>query len=109
MPPQDSQLRKGVIELAVVALLAREPTYGADLVDRLSAYPGLDVSSGTLYPLLTRLRKGGYVTTTWRESPVGPPRKIYELTAAGHRRLATLTDAWTLVSTAIADVLKETP
>lgn len=63
-----SQLRKGVLELAVLGLLAEEPRYGSSLVDDLAGRPGLAITAGTVYPLLARLAKAGSVTTTWRES-----------------------------------------
>jgi PadR family transcriptional regulator PadR len=83
-----SQLRKGVLELAVLGLLEGEPRYGSQLVDDLSAHPDLAVTAGTVYPLLARLARSGLVSSTWRESPVGPPRKYYVLTPAGRTALA---------------------
>jgi PadR family transcriptional regulator, regulatory protein PadR len=71
-----SQLRKGVIELAVLGLLAREPKYGSQLVEELAARPELAITAGTVYPLVARLAKAGLVTSTWQESPVGPPAQV---------------------------------
>lgn len=105
MKTKDSQLRKGVLELAVLAELERAPSYGGELLERLATNGGLRVSSGTLYPLLTRLRGAGFVAPRWQESPVGPPRKYYELTAGGRRQLANLTDAWRELSTAMTAIL----
>lgn len=102
-----TQLRKGSLELAVLALLAIEPRYGADIVDDLGARPGLESPGGTIYPLLTRLKNTGLVSTEWRESPVGPPRKYYSLTAAGRQQLLWQRAAWVRLSTAIATLLKE--
>ncbi len=59
------------------------PRYGFDLVRTLAAADGLVTSEGTIYPLLGRLRRDGLVTTTWHESPSGPPRRYYELTDQG--------------------------
>lgn len=89
-----AQLRKGVLELAILALLDRGPSYGAALVDDLAARPGLAAGAGTVYPLLSRLKRSGMVETTWQESPVGPPRKYYRLTEAGHRNLADSRASW---------------
>ncbi|WIM67775.1 PadR family transcriptional regulator [Corynebacterium breve] len=80
-PP--TQLRKGAIELAILTLLDREELYGAELLERLSSYPGLAAPSGTVYPLLTRLTTKELVTSRWEESPKGPPRKYYSLTPQG--------------------------
>ena len=77
---QISQLRRGVLEFCVLALLRSEERYSFELVRALSAVDGLVTSEGTLYPLLARLRRDGVVETTWRESLSGPPRRYYRLT-----------------------------
>lgn len=103
----DSQLRKGVVELAVLGLLSREPMYGSQLVDELAARPQLAISAGTVYPLVARLAKGGLVRSTWQESPVGPPRKYYRLTAAGTTALATMAKTFAAVATAVREIVEE--
>jgi len=100
-----SQFRKGALELVILALLDRGELYGVEIVDRLSERPGLEASAGTVYPLLSRLKKAGVVDTTWRESPVGPPRKYYRLSAAGRRELAEMTRSWRDIADAIDEVL----
>ena len=102
-----TQLRKGALELAVLALLAQQPRYGIEIVEDLGSRPGLEASSGTIYPLLTRLKNSGLVNTTWRESPVGPPRKYYTLSTAGLRHLEAQRNAWLRLSVAMATLLKE--
>src|SRR6516162_163462 len=67
-----SQLRRGVLEFCVLALLRDGERYAVELVQELGSKDGLVTSEGTLYPLLSRLRKEGVVETTWRESPGGP-------------------------------------
>ena len=97
MPGNDaipSQFRKGVVELAILALLHDGEAYGAEIVDRLSAHPGLAISAGTAYPLLSRLKKSGLVTSVWRESPAGPPRKYYRLSADGDVAFSSMAKAW---------------
>ncbi|CAL8979961.1 hypothetical protein CELL_03365 [Cellulomonas sp. T2.31MG-18] len=89
-----SQFRKGVVELAILALLHQEEAYGGEIVDRLAAFPGLAISAGTAYPLLSRLKRSGLIASMWRESPVGPPRKYYRLTADGEESFADLARAW---------------
>lgn len=89
-----SQLRRGVLEYCVLSLLADEPVYGFDLVRRLGAVDGMVTSEGTIYPLLSRLRREGWVTTTWAESETGPPRRYYSITPDGGQALATFTDEW---------------
>lgn len=88
------QLRRGVLEFCVLALLGGEERYAYDLVERLGAMDGLVTSEGTIYPLLSRLRRDGLVATRWRESGQGPPRRYYRLTPAGDRALATFSDDW---------------
>jgi PadR family transcriptional regulator, regulatory protein PadR len=89
-----SQLRRGVIEFCVLALLREDERYGFDLVRTLAAADGLLTTEGTLYPLLARLRREGVVETTWRESATGPPRRYYRLTAHGRAVLAAFLGEW---------------
>jgi PadR family transcriptional regulator PadR len=88
-----SQLRRGTVEYCVLALL-RGARYGFELVRELSDVDGLVTSEGTIYPLLTRLRKEQLVTTFWRESESGPPRRYYELTDAGREALDDFAKEW---------------
>lgn len=81
------QLRKGILELCVLNALAGGERYGYDLVKRLLAVPGLGITEGTIYPLLSRLRVQGLVETRLVESPEGPARKYYRLTRSGKTTL----------------------
>ena len=87
-----TQLRRGVLEYCVLCLLVDEPLYGFDLVRRLGDVDGLVTSEGTIYPLLSRLRREGWVTTTWAESESGPPRRYYSVTPRGLHALASFAD-----------------
>jgi PadR family transcriptional regulator PadR len=89
-----SQLRKGTLEYCVLALLRDGQRYGFELVRTLSEADGLLVSEGTIYPLLSRLRRDQLVSTSWQESESGPPRRYYQLTDAGRRALADFSDEW---------------
>jgi PadR family transcriptional regulator, regulatory protein PadR len=89
-----SQLRRGAVEYCVLALLRDGERYGFELVRKLSEVDGLVTSEGTIYPLLTRLRRDRLVTTSWRESESGPPRRYYQLTDAGREALAGFTKEW---------------
>ena len=100
-----SQFRKGALELVILALLAEGELYGVEIVEQLSAHKGLEASSGTVYPLLSRLKKAGVVETTWKESPVGPPRKYYRLSKAGTRELAEMTASWRDIAATIDALL----
>jgi len=100
-----SQFRKGVVELAILALLFRGEAYGGAIVERLGRHPGLAISTGTVYPLLSRLKKAGLIDSSWSESPVGPPRKYYRLTAAGRMEFVALTASWEGVTDAMEELL----
>jgi PadR family transcriptional regulator PadR len=98
-----TQLRKGILELAILSALYRKTHYGYSLVRDLTKAGALDLKEGTIYPILSRLAKEGLVRTEWVESNQGPPRKYYALSVAGQamcvelnrefRRLVGLVDA----------------
>jgi PadR family transcriptional regulator, regulatory protein PadR len=77
------QMRKGVLDLCILKALASGECYGYALVKSLVAIPGIGVAEGSIYPLLSRLKKQGLVTTRLEESSEGPARKYYRLTPAG--------------------------
>jgi len=89
-----TQLRRGVVEHCVLALLRARPRYGFDLVRELSEAGGLLTSEGTIYPLLARLRRDGLVVTTWQESEAGPPRRYYALTDDGRASVVSFEGEW---------------
>jgi len=88
-----SQLRRGALEFCVLALLRDQERYGFNLVRTLSEQ-GLVTTEGTLYPLLSRLRRTWVVDTSWQESPAGPPRHYYRLTPTGRTVLEAFTAEW---------------
>lgn len=100
-----SQLRRGVLEFCVLALLRDTERYSFEIVRELSAADSLVTSEGTLYPLLGRLRKDHVVATTWRESSAGPPRRYYRLTTSGHARLAAFVAEWSRFRDSVDAVL----
>ena len=89
-----AQMRKGTLQYCVLALLSDEERYGFDLVRSLAETDGMVTSEGTIYPLLSRLRRDGLVETTWRESTSGPPRRYYRLTADGRAALDAFKGEW---------------
>jgi PadR family transcriptional regulator, regulatory protein PadR len=89
-----AQMRRGTLEYCVLALLRKEQRYAFDLVRGLSSADGMVTSEGTIYPLLTRLRKDGLVASSWEESPNGPPRRYYRLTPKGRNALADFANEW---------------
>ena len=86
------QVRKGVLELCILRALDGGERYGYELVKTLAAVPGLGLTEGTLYPLLSRLRVAGLVTTRLEESPEGPARKYYSLSRDGRKALASMNE-----------------
>lgn len=85
------QMRKGVLDLCILKALAGGEWYGYALVKALVAVPGIGVAEGSIYPLLSRLRKQGLVTTRLEESSEGPARKYYRLTEAGRAHAEEMT------------------
>jgi PadR family transcriptional regulator PadR len=102
-----SQLRRGVLEFCVLALLREDERYGFEIVRTLSEAGGLVTTEGTVYPMLSRLRKEGVVETTWRESTSGPPRRYYRLTPAGRSLLNAFAEEWVRFRDSV-DTLLET-
>ncbi|MFD8501106.1 PadR family transcriptional regulator [Amycolatopsis sp. NPDC059657] len=98
------QLRKGVLEYCVLALLRDGPKYGVELLKDLQETV-LATSPGTVYPLLSRLRRDELVVTTWQESSTGPPRRYYELTDAGRTALDSFTGLWPAFRDAVDHLL----
>jgi PadR family transcriptional regulator PadR len=90
-----SQLRRGVLEFCVLALLRDGERYSYELVRALGDADSLVTTEGTLYPLLGRLRREGAVDSTWRESSSGPPRRYYRLTHEGQTALSNFVIEWT--------------
>jgi PadR family transcriptional regulator PadR len=87
------QLKKGVLELCVLSLLKNGDKYGYELIAEISK--GIEISEGTIYPLLRRLKNEGYVETYLEESSEGPPRKYYRLTEKGENTRAEYLNEWT--------------
>jgi PadR family transcriptional regulator PadR len=99
------QLRKGCLELAVLAVLWDERLYGLEILRRLENDSDLIVSEGTVYPLLSRLKALGLVRSEWIESDIGHPRKYYALTLAGKQRALDMTGIWARFSSSMGKLL----
>ena len=100
-----TELRRGVLEYCVLAVMRHAESYAFEIVRVLSGAGGLVTSEGTIYPLLSRLRRDGLVTTTWRESESGPPRRYYQLTTEGERALDAFVRDWTRFRDAVDALL----
>ena len=101
-----AQLRRGVLEYCVLALLQSEERYAFDLVRELAELDGMVISEGTIYPMLARMRRDGTVETTWRESTSGPPRRYYRLSAAGRKALLGFRHEWSTFRDAVDHVME---
>ena len=88
------QLRKGALELVILAALRDRPVYGLALLRHLQRFPTTAITEGTLYPLLDRLKREELVSADWVQEGESRPRKYYQLTGKGTRKLATLTSTW---------------
>jgi PadR family transcriptional regulator, regulatory protein PadR len=89
-----SSLRRGTLEFCVLAMVEHEDSYGTDIVRRFGEERSLTATEGTIYPLLSRLRRAGWLDSKWRESPVGPPRRYYSLTDSGRSALRHFRAEW---------------
>lgn len=89
-----TQLRKGILELCLLNGLKRTARYGYEIVRLLGQIEGLVIQEGTVYPILSRLKREGLLSTELRESAEGPPRKYYRLTAEGRRQLTAMNRYW---------------
>jgi PadR family transcriptional regulator, regulatory protein PadR len=102
-----SQMRRGAIEYCVLALLRGREWYGFELAQALAEADGLVTSGGTIYPLLSRLRRDGLVNSAWRESSQGPPRRYYSLTSEGLAALGAFAEQWATFRDAVDRLLTE--
>ncbi|MEQ9425995.1 MAG: PadR family transcriptional regulator [Cyclobacteriaceae bacterium] len=87
------QMRKGILEFCILQIISRGEVYASDMLEELTSAK-IMVVEGTLYPLLTRLRKADLVDYKWVESKSGPPRKYYTLTNTGNEFLQKLNETW---------------
>ncbi|MCL2153904.1 MAG: PadR family transcriptional regulator [Oscillospiraceae bacterium] len=98
-----TQLKKGALELCILSLLIRRDYYGFELV---AAIPQeIEMSEGTVYPLLKRLRDDGLLTTYWKESSGGPPRKYYRISPKGNDAYVAMRTQWETFSGAVNRLL----
>jgi PadR family transcriptional regulator, regulatory protein PadR len=101
----NSQLKKGALEVCVLALLKKRDHYGYELVQEISRY--IEISEGTIYPLLRRLSKEDVFDTYLRESEEGPPRKYYKLTGKGSDIYNEKIADWTTFINGVSLIIKE--
>jgi PadR family transcriptional regulator, regulatory protein PadR len=99
------QVRKGCLELAILAVLWPGRLYGLEILRRLAQGSALIVPEGTVYPLLNRLKTEGLLASEWVEADAGHPRKYYKLTATGRRRAVQIAEFWSTFSSTLDSLL----
>lgn len=99
------QFKKGILEICVLVLLDKQDRYGYELVQKIS--DKIEISEGSIYPLLRRLTKEGYFTTYFQESTGGPARKYYKLTGQGRNYLHEQMQEWKEFSSAVNQLIEE--
>jgi PadR family transcriptional regulator, regulatory protein PadR len=98
-------IRKGLLEYLILKIVAADKVYAAEILKRLSA-TDFATQEGTLYPLLSKMRRDGLLDYEWQESEAGPPRKYYELTAKGKSQLGELDEYWKDLNATISQLGK---
>ena len=102
-----AQMRKGILELCIMSIIASEEVYPSDIIKRLKASE-LIVVEGTLYPLLSRLKDAGLLSYSWKESTSGPPRKYFRITDDGQTFLGELNQNWNQLVNAVNSTTQTT-
>src|SRR5438552_13754074 len=96
-------IRKGLLEFLILRIISADKVYVADMLKRLSDTE-FATQEGTLYPLLSKMRRENLVDYQWKESEAGPPRKYYKLTAKGKSQLAELNEYWKQINATIDEL-----
>ncbi len=99
------QIRKGLLEFCILQIISREEVYTSDIIEELTNSK-IIVVEGTVYPLLNRLKKFGYIQHVWRESNQGPPRKYYSITYEGTLHIKELLVSWNEIDASVKKLLK---
>jgi PadR family transcriptional regulator len=98
-----SSIRKGLLEFLILKIIAADKVYVADMMQQLGSTE-FATQEGTLYPLLSKMRREDLVDYEWRESDAGPPRKYYKLTAKGKSQLAELNRYWKQINSTVEEL-----
>lgn len=101
-----SQIRKGTLEFIILLVLRRRDYYGYELIKQIRETLDLETSEGTIYPLLTRLKKAALVTARWEHQETGMPRKYYQITSQGLQTLEDMQTEWELFAGSIRKLME---
>lgn len=104
---EDTQLMKGILEGCVLGVIAEGETYGYEILNKLEEYGFEDLGEGTLYPVLTRLNKNGFISCRKAKSPLGPMRKYYSITEHGAMYLAAFKESYQKITASADKILFE--
>mgnify|MGYP003089253089 FL=1 len=100
-----SQIKRGTLEFGILLMISQEACYGYEIISRLEKWPILSVKENTVYPLLRRLLKEEYLSSSWQETTEGlPPTKYYSLTEKGREYLQCMKTEWQNLLSAISDL-----
>lgn len=110
MPPSNTNLLQGTLDVLILKVLALQPMHGLGISNRIAQVTSNTflVKAGSLFPALHRMEEAGWLTSSWGESENNRRAKFYRLTTAGHRQLKQETDLWARISAAMARALKAT-
>lgn len=102
-----SQMLKGILEGCLLGIIEKGETYGYEMIEKLEAYGFQMISEGSIYPVLMRMQKEGLVQSVMKESPNGPKRKYYTLTAVGQEEYEEFKVRWNDLSDSVNRLVKE--
>lgn len=100
-----SQIKRGTLEFCILLMISKRPCYGYEIMNKLDTWPVLSAKESTIYPLLRRLLKDGFLSSSWQETAEGlPPRKYYTITDKGREYLAAMSQEWENLLTAVKGI-----
>jgi len=102
-----TQLRKGLVDLCVLAVLRSKEAYGYQIVEELRHYANLELTESTVYPVLTRLTREKLLSVRTEASPSGPPRRYYRFTPEGQARYAQMIQRWNALQESVDKLIQE--
>ncbi len=103
-----SQIKRGTLEFCILLMIKQRMSYGYEIISTLEEYPILAAKESTIYPLLRRLLKEEYISSSWKESSEGlPPRKYYSITDKGFEYISAMSDEWSNLLNAISKIKGE--
>jgi PadR family transcriptional regulator PadR len=98
----ESQVRKGTLDYIILLCLKRSEQYGYEMIKIIKSVARMDISEGTIYPLLNRLKKEGMISSRWVEMETGIPRKYYQITEKGLQTLKEMKVSWDQFNTSLS-------